>query len=102
MTNFRRVCRPLWLELAPLPQLHRRILLPTFRWAAMRCTLSESPPQLTLIQGGGIFAPEPCGRADILIGGGQILKIGDIDRRALDNLEVDYEVIDAASRLVVP
>src|SRR5437660_6143638 len=57
---------------------------------------------LTLIENGEIYAPEPKGRLSVLLSGNKILKIGAIDRRALDRLVVDYEVIDATGRLVVP
>ncbi|MFL5244856.1 MAG: amidohydrolase family protein [Gemmataceae bacterium] len=57
---------------------------------------------LTLIENGEIYAPEPKGRLSVLLSGNKILKTGPVDRRALDRLVVDYEVIDAADRLVVP
>jgi beta-aspartyl-dipeptidase (metallo-type) len=57
---------------------------------------------LTLIQNGEIFAPEPRGRRDVLVANSAIEKIGEIDRRALDALGVEYDVIDATGCVVTP
>src|SRR4051794_7813711 len=57
---------------------------------------------LRLIQGGDIYTPEPIGRASVLIGGETILKVGDVDRIALDALKMDYETIDATGCIVAP
>ncbi|WP_439631427.1 amidohydrolase family protein [Gemmata sp.] len=57
---------------------------------------------LVLIEGGEVFAPEPLGRQSVLVGGGNVLKVGAIDRKALEKLGADCEVIDAAGRVVVP
>src|SRR4051812_40045107 len=57
---------------------------------------------LILIENGDLYAPEPLGRAALLLGGGQILKVGAVDRRALDRLGVEYEVIDADGGVVAP
>jgi len=57
---------------------------------------------LTLIENGEIHAPEFRGRMPILIASDCIEKVGGIDRRALDALGCDYEVIDAADCYVVP
>lgn len=57
---------------------------------------------LLLVRGGEVFAPAPLGPADVLIAGGKILRVGSVDRRALDKLGVDVEEIDAARRLVLP
>ena len=57
---------------------------------------------LLLIAGGEVYAPEPRGRADVLVGGGQILRVGEVDRRAVEKLDPDYYVIDAAGRVVTP
>lgn len=57
---------------------------------------------LLLIQGGEVYAPEPRGRADVLVGGGKVLRVGEVDRRAVERLDPDNHVIDAAGRVVVP
>src|SRR4051812_4245422 len=57
---------------------------------------------LLLVEGGDLFTPDPAGRGSVLIAGGKILKVGEVDRRALDRLGVEYDVVDAAGRLVIP
>jgi beta-aspartyl-dipeptidase (metallo-type) len=57
---------------------------------------------MILIEGGELYAPERRGRQSILTAGEKILKIGDVDRRALDTLDLEYEVIDATGCCVVP
>ena len=57
---------------------------------------------LTLIENGEIYAPERRGQGDILLANGQIEKIGSIDRRKLDALGVEHEVIDATGCVVTP
>ena len=57
---------------------------------------------LTLIENGDIYAPEHKGRAPILLANGKIEKIGKINRRALDELGCEYEVIDAEDCFVTP
>src|SRR5437764_1201220 len=59
-------------------------------------------PILKLIEGGEVFTPEPIGRASVLVDGGKTLKVGHVDRRALDGLKIDYETIDATNKFVVP
>jgi len=55
-----------------------------------------------LIENGRLFDPEPRGRQSILIANGAIAKIGEIDTRALDRLDVQVERIDASGCVVVP
>src|SRR4051794_13549429 len=57
---------------------------------------------LLLIEGGDVFAPEPRGRASVLVGGGEVLAVGKVDRKAVEKLDPDYYVIDAAGRIVTP
>lgn len=57
---------------------------------------------LLLVENGEVYAPEPVGRSAVLAAGGTVLKVGGVDRRALDGLGVAYEVIDAAGGPVVP
>lgn len=55
---------------------------------------------LTLIQGGEVFAPEPLGKKDLLIGGGLVLGLTEPGRLKLEGLEV--EVFEAAGLRVLP
>ena len=61
-----------------------------------------SEPLLLLIEAGEVHAPEPVGRADVLVAGGKVAAVGKVDRRALDKLGGPWEVVSAAGRLVVP
>ena len=56
----------------------------------------------TLIADGDVYAPEHRGKASVLVAGDRIAKVGEIDRRALDRLDVPYEVLDATDCVVVP
>lgn len=56
----------------------------------------------TLITNGEVLAPEPRGRVDVLIDREKILKVGPVDRHALDRLGVETRVIDADGGWVVP
>ena len=57
---------------------------------------------LILIENGEIYAPEPLGVGAILLAGDIILKVGEIDRRAVESLKVELDTIDAADCLVTP
>jgi beta-aspartyl-dipeptidase (metallo-type) len=57
---------------------------------------------LTLIENGEVYAPEPQGRRDVLLVGERIAKIGDVDRRAVEGLKLELEVIDASRCIVTP
>src|SRR5579883_150419 len=57
---------------------------------------------LVLVENGELYAPEPRGRAAVLLAGTTVLKVGGVDRRTLDGLGVEYQVIDAAGGPVVP
>lgn len=57
---------------------------------------------LTLIENGEVYAPEPQGRRDVLLMGGRIARVGEIDRRAVEALGLDLAVIDATDCLVTP
>lgn len=57
---------------------------------------------LTLIEGGRVYAPEPCGVRQVLLADGHIAKVGEIDRGALERLGAEYEVIDARGCIVAP
>jgi beta-aspartyl-dipeptidase (metallo-type) len=55
-----------------------------------------------VIENGDLYAPVPAGRQSLLLANERIEKIGRIDRRALDMLDIEYEVIDAGDCCVVP
>jgi beta-aspartyl-dipeptidase (metallo-type) len=55
-----------------------------------------------LIENGELYAPERKGQCSLLIANDRIERIGEIDRRALDALGVEYQAIDAAGCVVVP
>lgn len=57
---------------------------------------------LTLIERGEIYAPEPLGKKSVLIAGETILKVGEVDRKAVEALGVELEIIDAKGCLVTP
>ena len=54
------------------------------------------------IDGGEIYAPEPLGRRQVLVCDSKVLRVGDVDRAALDRLDVEYDVIDARGGYVTP
>jgi beta-aspartyl-dipeptidase (metallo-type) len=56
----------------------------------------------TLIEGGELYRPERSGPGSVLMIGGTIVKVGEVDRRALDRLAIPYEVIDATNCIVAP
>lgn len=57
---------------------------------------------LTLIENGEVYTPEPVGRQSVLLTDGKVGKVGEVNRAALEQLGVEYEVIDASGCLVVP
>jgi len=57
---------------------------------------------LILIENGQLFTPARAGNGSVLIVGERILKVGSVDRRAIDALDIEYQVIDASGRLVMP
>ncbi|HEV2146985.1 MAG TPA: amidohydrolase family protein [Longimicrobiaceae bacterium] len=57
---------------------------------------------LTLIENGDVYTPEPVGSPSILLTDGRIAKVGEVDRRAVEALGVECEVVDATDCLVVP
>src|SRR3712207_2244718 len=59
-------------------------------------------PPLVLIEHGEIYAPEPRGTHSVLVGDSKVLKVGRVDRKALDNVGVEYDAIDATGCHVVP
>jgi beta-aspartyl-dipeptidase (metallo-type) len=57
---------------------------------------------LTLIEGGDVYAPEHLGKQSVLLVDGKIGKIGDVDRRAVEAVGLDVDVIDATGCMICP
>src|SRR3954453_11848772 len=57
---------------------------------------------LTLIENGDVYAPEHLGEQSILLVDGEIGIIGEVDRRAVERVGLEVDVIDATGRLVCP
>jgi beta-aspartyl-dipeptidase (metallo-type) len=55
-----------------------------------------------VIEHGELFTPAPAGKADLLVIGDYIQKVGAIDRDALLKLDLDTEFVDASDCFVVP
>ena len=55
---------------------------------------------LTLIENGEVYAPAPSGKISILLAGDKILKVGEINRRAVESLGVELDVINARNCIV--
>jgi beta-aspartyl-dipeptidase (metallo-type) len=56
----------------------------------------------TLIENGDVYTPEPIGRTSVLLANSVIAKVGEIDRRVLDQLDLSVEYIDATGAMIVP
>ena len=59
-------------------------------------------PQFILIENGDLYDPEPRGHQSVLLAGDRVVRVGGVDRRALDRLGVSHEVIDATGMYVTP
>ena len=55
-----------------------------------------------LIENGEVLDPNPRGEQSVLVAGERIARSGQIRRKALDSLELAYEVIDASGCYVIP
>ena len=51
-----------------------------------------------VIENGEVYGPEPLGRVSVLLNGGTILKIGEVDASAIEKSGLPIEVIDGARR----
>jgi beta-aspartyl-dipeptidase (metallo-type) len=56
----------------------------------------------TLIENGDVYASQRMERSSVLIAGDSILKIGEVDARDLERLDLPVEVIDASGCFVTP
>src|SRR4051812_22150575 len=57
---------------------------------------------LLLIENAEVYAPERKGKQDILIANRQIEKVGQVDRRKIEALDLDCDVIDGTGCIVTP
>lgn len=57
---------------------------------------------LLLIEHGEVYAPEPRGAQSVLVANDRIEIVGPVDRRAVDTLGTEHEVIDAAGCIILP
>lgn len=57
---------------------------------------------LKLIENAEIYAPEFLGKGSVLLSHNTILKIGVVDRKAVESLSVELEIIDGAGCIVTP
>ena len=56
----------------------------------------------TLIENGEIYKPEYGGKASVLMTQNQILKVGDVSRKALEEVGVEIDVVDASGETATP
>ena len=56
----------------------------------------------TLIENGEVYAPARLGRRSVLLADSKIAAVGRVDRRSLETLGVEHEVVDADGCLVTP
>ncbi len=57
---------------------------------------------LKLIVNGEVYTPDPVGKQPVFLSDGKIAKVGPINRRALEELGAECEVIDASGCIIVP
>ena len=57
---------------------------------------------ILLIEDGELFAPAPQGRSSVLIVNDRIVHVGPVDRTALDQLHLEYDVIQARGDIIAP
>ncbi|MEW5927502.1 MAG: amidohydrolase family protein [Gemmatimonadota bacterium] len=56
----------------------------------------------TLIEDGEVYGPSPLGRQSLLVMGERIASVGRVDRREVEALGVELEVVDATGCTVIP
>src|SRR4051812_43427445 len=57
---------------------------------------------LLLIENADVYDPHPIGRASVLVCDGRVLRIGEVDRAAIDKLGIRCEQIDASGCILTP
>jgi beta-aspartyl-dipeptidase (metallo-type) len=55
-----------------------------------------------VVRAGEIYSPRPIGRSDLLIAADKIVRIGDVDTRALERCGLGVEIVEAENCLVAP
>jgi len=55
-----------------------------------------------VVRAGDIYSPRPIGRSDLLIAADKIVRIGDVDTRALERCGLGVEIVEAENCLVAP
>lgn len=55
-----------------------------------------------LIEGGDVYDPAPLGKRSILIVDERIQKVGQVERAAVERLDVECEIVDAEGCLILP
>ena len=55
-----------------------------------------------LVTNGDVYTPDPRGRVDVLLAFDRIVKVGRIDRKALEAVGAEVDVIDARGGFVIP
>jgi beta-aspartyl-dipeptidase (metallo-type) len=56
----------------------------------------------TLIADGEIYTPQYAGKGSVLLAADKIVKVGEVDRRAVESVGVEVDVIDAEGCMIVP
>jgi beta-aspartyl-dipeptidase (metallo-type) len=59
-------------------------------------------PALLFIENGELYTPRHRGRGSVLVGGGQILSVGEISGKSLAHSGVEVDTLDASQCLVIP
>jgi beta-aspartyl-dipeptidase (metallo-type) len=57
---------------------------------------------LTLIENGFVYSPARRRVQSVLLAGDRIVKIGEVDKRAIEASDLDLDVVDASDCLVAP
>src|SRR3954469_382216 len=55
-----------------------------------------------IVENGEVFAPEPAGGVAVLAAGDKIVRIGSVDRAAIEALDLRLETLDATDAFVFP
>lgn len=56
----------------------------------------------TLVTGGEVYGPEALGKVDLLLAGGKIVRVGEVDKAAIEATGLGLEVVDASGCYVLP
>jgi beta-aspartyl-dipeptidase (metallo-type) len=64
--------------------------------------MPDTETTLILIEHGEVYTPQPQGRQDVLLINERIVRLGPTDRRALEALRLNLQIINAAGCVVTP